>query len=173
MSFPKFILLLALSSIFDTSFSLKNHFPERESKLRTRHLGDGSGSAKCDKFSSRKFIEHAGSDLVIFNTEEGKLNPGDITVWNNHVYDSDSVDKKGSIQGFCTFLPELVYECSITLRLDHGSIMMQGSFLDNPDVLAIVGGTHCYEGMEGGEVRVTASYNGNPERTQYKVMVNY
>ena len=61
----------------------------------------------------------------------------------------------------------------MTLRLNHGSIMMQGSFLDNPDYLAVVGGTHCYEGMEGGEARVTASYNGNAERTQYKVMLNY
>ena len=68
---------------------------------------DSSSSAKCSKFSSRKFIERAGSDMVIFNTQEGKLNPGDTTVWNNDIYDSDDITKKGTIQGFCVFLPEL------------------------------------------------------------------
>ena len=51
--------------------------------------------------------------------------------------------------------------------------MFQGSFLNNPDHLAVTGGTHCFERMRGGEVRVTASYNGNAERTQYKVMLNF
>ena len=93
------LIVLVMSSLVETSFALRNYGTQKDSKLRKRKLGDDNSSSTCDKFSSRKFIEHAGSDQVVFNTEEGKLNPGDITIWNNDVYDSDDSEKVGSIQG--------------------------------------------------------------------------
>jgi len=131
--------------------------------VRNRSLGS------CKKWKKKHFIERAESDLLIYNTEPNKVSPGDITVWHNDLYDSDDEDKKGTSQGFCIFLPELVYECSITLNFgDTDQIMVQGALLENPWKLAISGGTGCFDGTEG-EVKVTASYDGKSDRTQYRI----
>merc|ERR1712183_987710 len=158
------IILFSFSSILDLSFSLKDHM-----KLILKGGDHYDSSTKCDNFYEKKFIERATSDIVVYNTQEGQIKAGDITVWNNELYNGDNVKKVGNILGYCIFLPELVYECSATLRLDHGSIMLQGVYLDNPDYLAVTGGTQCYNDIIG-EVRVNAGYLGNATNPQYKVM---
>lgn len=160
-------ILCLLSTAVRVSFSMKDYVQQI-----LKSGDDFDASHKCDHFTSKKFIERATNDRVIFNTQEGKINPGDITVWNNGLYNSDDVKKVGSVLGNCVFLPELVYDCTVTIRLDDGSIMIQGVYLDNPDYLAVTGGTHCYNDIVG-EARVTASYLGNATKTQYKVMIKY
>ena len=165
--------LIALNILYFFSTPVQVSFSLKDYDHQILKGGDNfDPSYKCDHFTSKKFIERATTDKVIFNTQDGKINPGDITVWNNDLYNGDDEKKVGSILGHCVFLPEIVYDCSVTLRLDGGSVMMQGVYLDNPDYLAVTGGTHCYNDIVG-EARVTASYLGNASKTQYKLLLKH
>jgi len=123
---------------------------------------------KCKKWKTQNFIEHADHDVIVHNTKENEPYPGDIAVWKNNLYDEHDKELRGSSIGFCFFLPELIYQCSIALELNGGQIMLQGTFEDNPWKMAIVGGTGCHEGRKG-EVEITTPYKGDGHRTHFRV----
>jgi len=172
MQILKLLTILAANLIIEPSLAYStNNLQKLE--VESKHLRSRRelASDKCDRFYSKTFVEHAGSDVVIYQTKDGQLNSGDITVWNNELYNSDDTKKVGNTYGFCVFLPELIYECSITVTLRDGKIQLGGNIEANGDVLAIVGGTGCHDEVEGGEVEINANYKGNPLRTQYKFSV--
>jgi len=109
------------------------------------------------EWSKKSFLENSKSDRIIYNTEIGVISPGDYNVWNNELTTTD-----GHTQGYCTFLPELVLECTVTINLkDDGKIQLQGSFLKNPDKLAVVGGTGCYKSVRGGQAVLESAASGD------------
>jgi allene oxide cyclase len=96
-------------------------------------------------------IEHASSDAVVDLGEEGD-SVGDTLVFSNEVYDSEDANVVGSDQGSCTRTKKgEAWECSYTVTLDDGSIVVQGALYDDgrDTTLAITGGTGDYSGASG------------------------
>lgn len=102
------------------------------------------------------FVERATTDTVIDNGDEGD-SIGDLLAFGNEVFDADNAVKVGDDQGWCVRTTAgVAWECSWTLILDDGQIVVQGPFNDASDsVLAITGGTGAYVGVSG-QMRLSA-----------------
>lgn len=105
-------------------------------------------------------IEHATTDTEVDLGDEGD-SIGDALAFGNDVYDADDATVVGSDQGSCVRTkPGKAWDCSITIILSDGSIVVHGPFYDAEDsVLAITGGTGKYSGATG-EMELKARDNG-------------
>ncbi len=103
-------------------------------------------------------IEHASSDTVVDNGDEGD-SVGDSLVFANDIYDSEDANLIGSDQGSCTRVKAAskkdavdgLWECSWTVSLADGNISVQGKSVDDgtATTLTVTGGTGEYSGASG------------------------
>ncbi|MGD9712318.1 MAG: dirigent protein [Thermomicrobiales bacterium] len=97
-------------------------------------------------------IEAPVSDTVIDQVPEGD-SLGDLLVFANAVYDETRETLVGTDQGMCVRSnPQAgVWECTWTLILNDGQIVVQGPFHDfaETSTFAITGGAGVYAGAEG------------------------
>ncbi len=96
-------------------------------------------------------VERAETDTVIDQLPEGD-SAGDLLVFANPVFDADNQQQVGTDQGWCirTDVAGGAWECTWTLILSQGQIVVQGPFLDSGDsTLAIIGGTGDFSGATG------------------------
>lgn len=107
-------------------------------------------------------IESPVSDTVIDLAPEGDT-LGDLLVFANAVYDESGETLVGTDQGWCvrTNPGTGVWECTWTLTLANGQLVVQGPFFDfaESSTLAITGGAGFYVGAEG-EMVLTATPEG-------------
>jgi hypothetical protein len=96
------------------------------------------------------FVEHAGDVQTIDNAPQGD-SVGDYLSFSGAIFDADNKSKVGTDSGFCMrTIKAARYECSWTVSLAAGQIMIAGPFLDSGDsTLAVVGGTGKFEGARG------------------------
>jgi hypothetical protein len=95
-------------------------------------------------------IEHATTDTTAHIGPKPD-NLGDILTFTNEVFDAEDKARMGTDQGYCVRVSlGKAYECTWTLSLADGQIMVSGPFLDAGDsVLAIIGGTGKYADLRG------------------------
>ena len=104
-----------------------------------------------DGMISFTVVERAETDAIIDQLPEGD-SAGDLLVFANPVFDADNQQQVGTDQGWCirTTVAGGAWECTWTLFLPQGQIVVQGPFLDNGDsTLAIIGGTGEFSGATG------------------------
>jgi hypothetical protein len=87
-------------------------------------------------------VERAVSDTTTDTGASGD-SVGDLLTFANPVYDARNVRRVGMDNGSCIrTVVGAAYECSWTLTLRGGSLVVEGPFYDSRDsVLAITGGT--------------------------------
>lgn len=114
-------------------------------------------------------IEHATTDAVLDNGDKGD-SVGDSLVFANDVYDENDANVVGSDQGSCIRTrPGKAWECTFTVILDGGNIVVQGPFNDEGDsTLAITGGTGDYANATG-EMTLTALDGGEKYKFAFDV----
>ena len=131
----------------------------------------------CNEFTYKSFVEDVNTDTIVFNTQAGKVFPGDLLVWNNQIFETNSTKNQveaSTIQGVCTFLPSLMYQCLVTIDIPtQGRIQFQGSFKESPDRLAVVGGTDCYQVVNGGELLITPEGSAEDKKTHYDLTLHW
>lgn len=140
---------------------LRKHLITAAAVALTLPLGIVIGQMDLREASARDeivVIEHASTDAVIDNGEEGD-SAGDSLVFANDIYDSDDANKVGSDQGSCTRVKAAstdggndgVWECAWTVMLADGNIAVQGPSVDDgtSTTLSITGGTGNYSGASG------------------------
>jgi hypothetical protein len=95
-------------------------------------------------------VERAVSDAVVDNKPKGD-SIGDLLAFGNPVYDKTNSKKVGRDHGFCIrTVVGKAWECSFTVRLDKGALVVEGPFYDaHGSVLAITGGTGAYSRARG------------------------
>ena len=106
-------------------------------------------------------IESPVSDTVIDLAPEGD-SMGDLLVFANAVYDESHESIVGTDQGSCVrTVPGAAWECTWTLLLSNGQIVVQGPFLDvaETSTLAITGGAGAYAGARG-EMTLSSTPDG-------------
>lgn len=93
-------------------------------------------------------VERADSDKVTDTGEKGD-SVGDILTFNNEVLENGK--PAGRDNGWCMrTVVGKTWECSWTVILADGQIVVQGPFMDTGDsVLTVIGGTGNYEGAHG------------------------
>ena len=114
-------------------------------------------------------VERAETDTVIDLGEAGDT-IGDLIVFGNPVYDETNTDQVGVDQGSCVLaIPGIAYECSWTLILEDGQLVVQGPInVDGSDsVLAVTGGTGAYSGTGGEMLLEQIDDEGNENRFTY------
>jgi hypothetical protein len=97
-----------------------------------------------------KLVERATTDAT-HRVGPKDDNLADILTFANEVFDAADKTKKGTDQGYCIrVVVAKAFECTWTLTLPEGQIMVEGPFFDDADsVLAITGGTGRYAGARG------------------------
>jgi allene oxide cyclase len=115
-------------------------------------------------------VEHAETDTIVDIGTDGDSR-GDQLAFGNPVYDSADSRRVGQATGSCIrTTPGVEWECAWTLRLDDGSLMVQGPFFDARDsVLAITGGTGDYAGARGSMRLQALDSTGSKYRFTYRV----
>ncbi|MFN8590218.1 MAG: dirigent protein [Thermomicrobiales bacterium] len=114
-------------------------------------------------------IEHASTDTVLDQGDKGD-SIGDSLVFANDVYDANDANVVGSDQGSCVRTkPGKAWECTFTVILDNGNIVVQGPFNDEGDsTLAITGGTGDYANATG-EMKLSALDGGEKYKFEFDV----
>lgn len=112
-------------------------------------------------------IEHATTDATTDTGKKGD-SAGDILTFANAIYDKADKKKVGTDQGYCIRVKAgSSYECTWTLSLATGQLVVAGPFYDTKDsTLAITGGTGAYEGARG-SMRLHALKGGKEYRFAY------
>ncbi len=97
-----------------------------------------------------KMIEHATTDAVTDTGAKGD-SAGDILTFANDVYDEANANKVGTSNGYCVRIVQgQAWDCSFSVTLSDGQIMLSGPFLDGKDsTMSIVGGTGRYKSSRG------------------------
>ena len=95
-------------------------------------------------------IEHATTDVTTDTGATGD-SVGDILTFANDVYDASDTRKVGTDQGYCVrTVAGKAYECTWTMFLAGGQIVVNGPFFDaEPSTMAVTGGTGRYRGARG------------------------
>lgn len=95
-------------------------------------------------------VEHALTDTALDFGAQGDSR-GDQIAFQNPVYNAADEQRVGHDLGYCVRTrPGASFECTWTLVLKRGSIVVQGPFRDAGDsTLAITGGTGAFNGAEG------------------------
>ena len=85
-------------------------------------------------------------------TDYDKYTAGDTYVFDNKVISISNTATTGIISGRCVFLgqDESIY-CSMVIEMmdDMGSIALQGDFDKDFDKMTVVGGSRCFQGLQG------------------------
>ncbi len=115
----------------------------------TRHGGGGRGDHR-GQGRTITVIEHATTDATTDTGAAGDSN-GDILTFANDVFDATNTTKVGTDQGYCIrVVAGASYECTWTVFLDGGQIVVNGPFFDAKNsTLAITGGTGRFRGARG------------------------
>jgi allene oxide cyclase len=95
-------------------------------------------------------VEHAGVVQAIEAAPDGD-SVGDYLAFNGEIFNADNTTKVGADSGFCMrTVSGARYECTWTIALGDGQIMIAGPFLDAGDsMLAVTGGTGVYSDVRG------------------------
>jgi allene oxide cyclase len=95
-------------------------------------------------------IEHASNETVVDLAEEGD-SVGDTLVFHNELYDSTDVNLVGTSSGSCVRTEVgLSWSCTFTNSMEHGSLVVVGTFYDSGQGLfAITGGTGEFSSATG------------------------
>lgn len=96
-------------------------------------------------------LEVPASDAVVDQAPEGD-SAGDILIFANDVFDETGTTQVGTDQGWCfrTSVERGAWECTWTIFLAQGQIVVQGPYFDaGPSTLAIIGGTGEFAGATG------------------------
>mmetsp|Transcript_41819 Transcript_41819/g.61403 ORF Transcript_41819/g.61403 Transcript_41819/m.61403 type:complete len:292 (+) Transcript_41819:47-922(+) len=134
------------------------------------------GRARNVQFS---IFELAISDKVIYITEPDKINPGDLLVWNNDIFDGSNVTNKiGMTSGNCVTTTSITLSCLYTFEFNNelvGKITVQGLSpeVGNSTRLAITGGTKDYEGSTGSVVLFFPPTLERPPVFEYQFNIYY
>lgn len=111
-----------------------------------------AGASAGPSASTRHFtvIEHAKTDTVVDNPPKSD-SIGDLLAFGNPIYSPGNTKKIGEDQGVCVRTKVgKSWECTWTLTLKQGSLVVQGPYYDNADsMLAITGGTGAWTGARG------------------------
>lgn len=115
--------------------------------------GSTAGSSDAAGSHGRRtlaVVEHAVSDTLIDLGKNGDSR-GDQISFQNPVFDARDQHRVGHDLGYCIRTrPGVTFECTWTLVLERGSIVVQGPFRDAGDsTLAITGGTGAFNGARG------------------------
>lgn len=115
-----------------------------------------SGSDEGGHVSYITVVERATSDTYVDLGPSGDSR-GDLIAFGNRVYDKTNTRQVGTDHGSCIrTVVGKAWECSFTIILRGGSLVVEGPFYDKHDsVLAITGGTGIYS-RAGGEMRLHA-----------------
>lgn len=107
-------------------------------------------SIACAEPAKRDLIEHAGVVETIDNGPHGD-SVGDYLSFSGEIFAADNKTRLGTDSGFCMrVIKGSRYECTWTVALADGQIMIAGPFLDAGDsTLAITGGTGAYKAARG------------------------
>jgi allene oxide cyclase-like protein len=124
-------------------------------------------SARADETIT--VVEHATTDTTIDLGAKGD-SVGDTLVFANDVYDAQDANKVGTDQGSCTrTVVGKAWECTWTVFLPDGQIVVEGPFYDSGDTtLAITGGTGKYAGATG-SMTLKARDNGTKYEFDYDI----
>lgn len=133
----------------------------------------GNATSDANPNTSRRtltVVEHADTDTVVDLGNAGDSR-GDQLAFYNPVFDRTESKRVGHDSGSCIRTePGVAWECSWTLTLAHGSIVVQGPFLDAGDsVLAITGGTGVYRKARGSMQLHALDAAGSKYRFTYRV----
>jgi hypothetical protein len=95
-------------------------------------------------------VERALTDATLDLGAHGD-SVGDLLTFANPVYDAANKTQLGSDQGYCVrVVVGKSWECTWTLLLKGGEIMIEGPFYDEGDsLMAVTGGTGRYVGAKG------------------------
>jgi hypothetical protein len=77
--------------------------------------------------------------------------PGDLLTFANPVFDAANKTQLGTDQGYCVrVVAGKSWECTFTMIMKSGQIMVEGPFLDSGDSqFTVIGGTGKYAGAKG------------------------
>lgn len=117
------------------------------------------------------FVEHANTDTVVDLAPNGDSR-GDLLSFANPVFNAANTKQVGRDEGSCVrTAPGKSWECSWTLRLPKGHLVVQGPFFDTRDsVLAITGGTGIWAQARGQMVLHARNAAGTAYDFRYHVM---
>lgn len=120
--------------------------------------------------ATRAFVEHADTDQVVDLAPVGDSR-GDQLAFANPVYDAADRRVVGSDLGSCVRTePRVSWQCSWTLTVPGGELMVQGPFYDAKDsVLAITGGTGVYARARGEMTLHALDGTGAEYRFTYRI----
>jgi allene oxide cyclase len=110
-----------------------------------------SGSAKKSNGQQTiKVIEHADTDTTTDTGASGDT-VGDVLTFANPIYNAKDTKKVGTDQGYCVrVVAGKSYECTWTLLLKSGHIVVNGPFYDTKSsTLSVTGGTGGYRKARG------------------------
>jgi allene oxide cyclase len=115
-------------------------------------------------------VEHAVTDTVVDIGPKGDSR-GDLLAFANPVFNSTNQKKVGHDQGSCVRTAVgKSWECSWTLLLPEGSLVVEGPFFDKADsVLAITGGTGIWARARGQMVLHARNAQGTSYDFRYDV----
>ena len=97
-----------------------------------------------------KLVERATTDTTAHIGPKPD-NLGDVLTFSNEIFDAANKRHVGTDQGYCLrVVVGRAFECTWTLSLPDGQIVVAGPFYDTADsVLAVTGGTGAYAGARG------------------------
>jgi hypothetical protein len=95
-------------------------------------------------------VERASTDVTVDIGAKGD-STGDLLTFSNPIFDAANQSQLGSNQGYCVrIVPAKSWECSFTVILKGGQIVIAGPYLDGKDsIMGVTGGTGKYAGAKG------------------------
>ena len=152
----KMVTLLAISAVAVLVFA---------GTLSVIRLGTAPAAAK----ESLTLIEHVTNETVVDLGGEGDA-VGVSLVFHNELYDDKDVNLVGTTNGSCirTSVGEQLWQCSFTNSMEHGSLVVEGSFHDSGrGAFAITGGTGDYSGATR-QMALTAAEDSTADTPKWK-----
>jgi allene oxide cyclase len=109
-----------------------------------------------------QFVERASTDVTVDVGAKGD-STGDLLTFSNPIFDMANQSQLGSNQGYCVrIVPARSWECSFTVILKGGQIVIAGPYLDGKDsIMGVTGGTGKYAGAKGSMALHARDANGS------------
>jgi hypothetical protein len=127
-----------------------------------------SSSASANSNPTLAPVYEHNNDARFFGNPQHKT--GDRIEFANPVYDAANQKVIGSSDGECFYASNTVYQCSWTLMLANGNIVLEGAqgSQQTRTVYAIVGGTGAYCQIQGEAVLTSTGNITNGEAPVYR-----